>query len=83
MSDQKRFDEWTPVDCNDCELWWINRCDGVQKGKEKVCKSFMAVRRVDIPQQIKTLKSELFWLKFLMCVLMAVVGLLLLGYAPI
>lgn len=54
--ENKRFEEWTcKVDCNDCERWWTNQCDGVFKDKEKPCMSYIATREVVIPAQIKRL----------------------------
>lgn len=61
MDDQKIFDEWK-VDCNECERWWLNQCDGVKKGINSPCKSFLATRNVVIPQQIKALQKRIFWL---------------------
>lgn len=53
----KIFDDYTPVDCNQCEAWWLNTCEGVKKGSEKRCTAFKAVRRVDIPLEIESLRK--------------------------
>lgn len=59
MSESKRFDDYTcTVDCEECEHYWTNQCDGVTKGTQKVCNSFLATRKVVIPAQIKSLQSD-------------------------
>lgn len=70
MSDTpKRFEEWEEVDCNQCERYWLNQCDGVtprkthEKGSKMPCSSFLATRKVVIPLQIKRLQNEIKWLK--------------------
>lgn len=56
----QKFDDWKDVkDCNECESWWLNQCDGTQIGVERPCKAFKAVRRVSIPDEIKSLRSAL------------------------
>lgn len=62
MEQNKIFDEFPHVDCNDCELYWINQCDGVQKAQKRTCNSFKASRSVVIPLQIKWLQTRLKWL---------------------
>jgi hypothetical protein len=58
-TDSKRFEEWTcKVDCNECERWWTNQCDGVFQGSEKPCKSFLATRRIVIPARVKSLEKR-------------------------
>lgn len=63
----KRFDDtWNKetVDCNDCELWWNNSCDGVKpciintKDSTKLCKLFVPTRKVYIPYQIEKIRDE-------------------------
>ena len=54
----KRFDEWEECDCNECEQWWTSRCDGSKVGKAKECKSYIATRRIDIPQQLDELTER-------------------------
>lgn len=58
MSSQKRFEDWEEVDCDNCELYYINQCDGVQNDSKKPCKTFVAVRNIKIPQQIKKLRRR-------------------------
>jgi len=60
----KRFDDWNVVDCNDCTHYWDDSCGGVKKGSEKRCTAFLATKRVDIPLQIKSLKTQIKWLYF-------------------
>ena len=78
MSDLKRFEEWTKVDCEDCSHWWDSSCDGVSKGSEKQCNSFIATRNVVIPHKIKELQSEIVAIKvgFGLCIIALTVGVL-------
>lgn len=55
----KRFEDWTTVDCNECEHYWTNSCDGACKGSQKPCNSFLATRSVIIPEQIKRLDKRI------------------------
>ena len=62
MSEEKNnkiFDEFPKVDCNECERYWINQCDGIQKGNQKLCKSFLATRKVNILQELEEIKEGL------------------------
>ena len=52
------FDEQY-TDCNNCEAYWNNQCDGVTVGSERTCTAFKATRREDIPQQIKSLRERI------------------------
>ena len=58
MSESKRFEDWNEVDCNDCQHYWTDTCDGTTVGSEKRCNSFVATKRVDIPEQIKWLRGR-------------------------
>lgn len=63
MNEQKKiFEDFPTVDCNECESYYLNQCDGVVRGSERLCTAFIATRRVNIPQQIKWLKTRLKWL---------------------
>ena len=62
MSEQKRFENWEEVDCNDCACYWDNSCDGVIPPSQKLCNSFKATRRIVIPAQIKALEKRVKWL---------------------
>lgn len=58
----KRFEDWQEVDCNECERWWTNQCDGAKtlgKGSKMPCNSFLATRKVVIPEQIKRLQTAI------------------------
>lgn len=55
--ENKRFEDWVHVDCNDCARWWDSSCDGVQ-ALHKPCNSFLASRKVQIPAQIKALQKS-------------------------
>lgn len=55
-----RFDEWDEiVDCNDCQHYYDNTCDGVSKGSTRLCKQFKAVRGINMPEEIKSLRNGL------------------------
>lgn len=58
-SETKIFDDFPTVDCNECELYWINQCDGVHKAQKRSCTTFKATRGVVIPEEIKWLKTRL------------------------
>lgn len=80
MSDSppKRFEEWNTVDCNNCELYWLNQCDGVkctQKGSVMPCKSFLATRSVIIPQQINEVHKSIQKLRVCMVIMGATIVL--------
>ena len=79
----KKFDEWSDlktVDCEDCEHWWDNTCDGLPlRGSERLCTAFLATRQVLIPLQIKSLQKSVKWLKRLLCVL-GVLVVVMVGY---
>ena len=53
---QKVFDDFKEVDCEECESWQLNQCDGVPVGSERSCTAYKAVRRLNTPLQIKTLQ---------------------------
>ena len=54
---QKVFDDFKVVDCEECEAWQINQCDGVPVGSERSCTAYKAVRRLNTPLQIKALQK--------------------------
>jgi hypothetical protein len=54
-----RFDDWSEVvDCNTCSRYYDNSCDGVDKGKTRLCTSYLATRDVIIPYEINRLKRQ-------------------------
>ena len=55
---EKRFDNWTDVDCNECANYWTSSCDGASEGARKPCNSFIAQRSVNIPAEIKSLRKQ-------------------------
>lgn len=59
----KIFDDFQTIECEDCERYWINQCDGVKKGSKMPCNSFLATRSIKIPQEIEALKSAIKGLK--------------------
>ena len=58
MEDKRIFDEYQ-VDCNECQSYWLDQCDGVKVGSQKACTAFKAIRRTNIPEQIKNLENRL------------------------
>lgn len=67
MSENKSkvFEDWEEVDCNECERYYLNQCDGAKthgKGSNLRCTSFLATRKVVIPIQIKRLQNDVKWL---------------------
>lgn len=77
--DTKRFSEWVEVDCNECQRYWDNSCDGCKdtlKGSKTPCNSFLATRSVIIPQQIEQLKKSVNGLKTDVLLLGLCVGML-------
>lgn len=67
MADAKRFDDYTPVDCNECGRYWDNSCDGVKcktnsdkpsTGSTRLCNSFLPTRSVVIPAKIEALEKR-------------------------
>lgn len=58
MEDKRIFDEYQ-VDCNECQSYWLDQCDGVSVGSQKACTAFKAIRRTDLPEQIKKLEKSL------------------------
>ena len=72
----KIFDDFPTVDCNDCECYHDNTCDGTPVGQERHCTAFKATRRTDIPLQIKSLQRKNLRHSRALCVLGAIVGIL-------
>lgn len=67
-----RFEEWDEiVDCNSCKHYHDETCNGTPQGSQRLCKAFLATRRADLPQQIKScqkglesLRDEVLTLRF-------------------
>ena len=71
-NNRKIFDDFPTVDCNECEScerWWLNQCDGVSVGSTKPCNSFLATRSILIPKQLKSLQRRIDWLSVIVAVL--------------
>jgi hypothetical protein len=72
------FDDFPTAECNECESYWNNQCDGVtpsSKAQNDTCKAFVPIRRVSIPQQIESLKKEVNTLRW--CLVLVEVVMLL------
>ena len=68
-NDRKIFDDFPTVDCNECERYYTNECDGTLTGSTKPCNSFLATRSILIPKQIKSLQRRIDWLSVIVAVL--------------
>lgn len=56
------FDDYSDVkECTDCQHWWTNACDGV-RANTRPCNSFLATRRVKLPEEVKRLRTLVYWL---------------------
>ena len=62
------FDDYE-VECNLCEKYWLNQCDGVKCNTKRKCTSYIAVRRDDIPQKVDKNKHEIHDLRNLVFVI--------------
>ena len=72
MSTKQIFDDFPSVECDNCEMYYTNRCDGSDmplKGSYSPCKSFLPVRNVTIPNDIKKLQNDVKWLGISVCIL--------------
>ena len=58
---QTLFDEWWDdlKECTNCESWWMSQCDGVPPDDERPCRAFKATRKVQIPEDIEALKTQM------------------------
>ena len=52
------FDDFPKVDCNDCENYYTNACDGALQGSERHCKTFLATRGVNLPKRLSELEKD-------------------------
>lgn len=59
MNEAKRFEDWEEVDCNTCDHYWNSTCDSDRKGVKRHCNSYLATRKVFIPEELKRLKLTL------------------------
>ena len=76
---KKCFEDWEDVDCNQCERYWDNSCDGAPlKGSRRVCTAFSATRSVIIPLQIKRLERRLEGLTAASAIMAAAIVILIL-----
>lgn len=66
--ENKRFEDWEEVDCNDCSHYWDSSCDGASKCSKVGCNSFLATRGVVIPARLNALEKTVKWLS-IACIL--------------
>ena len=62
MGDRKIFEDFTPVDCNECSHYWDSSCDGASKGSRVACNSYSATRSVVIPAKLNAVEKRVKWL---------------------
>ena len=74
---KKRFSDWESVDCNNCEAWWMNTCDGVPEGSTRHCNGFKATRSVILPAKLEALRKAFRSLTTGVIILGALVGVLI------
>ena len=55
--EHKIFDDYY-VDCNECQHYWNDTCDGVPSNKERACSSYIATKKVDLPNKIMLLERK-------------------------
>lgn len=53
----KIFDEYE-VECNDCQRYWLDQCDGAKVNTTKSCTSFLATKNTDIPHKLSKLDDK-------------------------
>lgn len=59
-TNNKRFEFPTPeVECNECERYWINQCEGAKLGSIRACKEYIATNNVSIPLEIKKIQRDI------------------------
>jgi hypothetical protein len=75
MDKAKRFEDWECVDCNECARYWDSSCDGVQKGSQKLCNSFLATRSVIIPQKLNDVQRSIQRLRVCLVIMGATIVL--------
>lgn len=73
-AENKFFDSWD-VDCNSCQEYFNNTCDGAKIGKTVKCKSYYATRQVDLPKRIDENKAEIKKLNKQLAIAYAIIGL--------
>ena len=53
----KIFDEYE-VECNNCQRYWLDQCDATKVDDTKPCNSYIATRKMDIPDKVKVLDDK-------------------------
>lgn len=71
----KRFEDWDKVDCNECAKYWDSSCDGVSKGSQRPCNSFLATREIVIPAKLKKLERRVEWLEWAVGIMIALIAI--------
>lgn len=75
-----RFDDWEDlVDCNKCQRYFDDTCDGTKVGHKKKCNSFVATRASDLPDRIFTLECECRRMRGDLRLLWSILGIMVIG----
>ena len=53
----KIFDDYN-VECSECQKYWLDQCDGAKPNTTRQCNSYVATKKVDIPQKIVKLEDK-------------------------
>ena len=75
MEQNKRFEEWEEIDCNDCSHYWDSSCDGATKGSRVGCNSYLATRSIVIPERLNALEKRVTKL-YIACFGMLIIDIL-------
>lgn len=75
----KIFDE-PVVECNDCQRYWLDQCDGTKVDEAKPCASYIATRKMDIPNKVKALDEKLKNLGCIVTITMVILAFHLLSH---
>ena len=63
MEQNKRFEDWEEVDCNECSHYWDDSCDGASRGSRIGCNSYLATRSIVIPERLNSLEKRVLYLE--------------------
>lgn len=76
MEQPKIFEDFPTVDCNTCDKYWNDQCDGVTH-TPRDCKHYTATRRVVIPARLNELEESLKVTKLYTSLMFVLVGIVL------
>lgn len=79
MSTSKIFDDFD-VECNNCQRYWLDQCDATKVDESKPCNSYIATRKMDIPQKVKALDDKVKSLGCIVTITAVMLAFHLLGH---